>query len=585
LIHISRIKIENFRNFHNFEINTNRNMVIVGENKVGKSNLLFALRLILDPSLSELDRLLDIDDFWDGLEGRKVGSTIKISLDIANINSSTSTLAVLADGLIDVQTHTAKITYEFKPRDGVTPNSINDYEYIIYLGNNTANFIPRSFRRCIQMELFHALRDCERELKNSNRSPMRAFLDEVSENLTEQQKTSILSGFQQTQTALDSIQSIDNIATNINTMLETIVGTNHVSLVDLKLAPQDINKLVRSLQLLIDSGVRTISQASTGSANILFLTLKLLKLQHSIQQGDQEFTFLAIEEPEAHLHPHVQRLLFDYFYESEANLNTLLTTHSPHIASSAPLSSLIVLKEHKDGNSSSTYGYSLASSHLDENDIEDMSRYLTVTRGEILFSRGVILVEGDSEEFLIPELAKKLGYEFDKKGISICSVAGTNFAPYVKFLRSIGTPFTIITDRDPLNLPVPIGITRIDELLGLMIPAYISGVNPEATIIIAGQAQGIFTNTQTLETELINSPVLKIIICDILLEEHGDRLHVGPIINCWKLNQVPVDMPSLLRYIKEIGKGRFAKRLSNRLPTGTCPAYIISSFNYINSLT
>jgi putative ATP-dependent endonuclease of OLD family len=585
LIHISRIKIENFRNFQKFEINTNRNMVIVGENKVGKSNFLFALRLIFDPSLSELERFLNIDDFWDGLGGNKIGSTIKISIDVDNINSSETMLSVLADGLVNVATHTARITYVFKPRDGIENPTINDYEYNTYLGNNPENFIHRSFRRCLQMELFHALRDCERELKNSNRSPIRAFLDEVSDSLTEQQKISIASGFEQTQSALDSVPSIDSIAVNINTMLETIVGSNHVSQVSLKLASQDVNKLVRSLQLLIDAGLRTISQASTGSSNILFLTLKLLKLQHSMQQGEQEFTFLAIEEPEAHLHPHIQRLLFDYFYNSEANLNTILTTHSPHIASSAPLSSLIVFKEHLVGAVTSTSGYSLASSTLSQHDIEDMSRYLTVTRGEMLFARGVILVEGDAEEFLIPELANKLGYELDKKGISICSVAGTNFSPYVKFLNSIGTPFTIITDRDPLNLPVPLGITRIDKLLELIIPAYHAGINPEATIILAGQAQGIFTNTQTLETELINSPILKVVVCDILLEDHGDRLRVGPIIESWKNNQTLVDMPALLRYIEEIGKGRFAKRLSNRLPVGHCPQYITSSFEYIINAT
>lgn len=129
------------------------------------------------------------------------------------------------------------------------------------------------------------------------------------------------------------------------------------------------------------------------------------------------------------------------------------------------------------------------------------------------------------------------------------------------------------------------GITRIDKLLELIVPTYIAGVYPEGRIILAGQAQGIFTNTQTLETELISSPVLKIIVCDILLEEHGERQRVGPIIERWRNNQTPVDMPALLRYIQEIGKGRFAKRLSTRLPDGQCPQYIISSFEYITNAT
>lgn len=48
-VHISKVRIENFRNFRELEIKTDRNMVIVGENKVGKSNFLFSLRLVLDP--------------------------------------------------------------------------------------------------------------------------------------------------------------------------------------------------------------------------------------------------------------------------------------------------------------------------------------------------------------------------------------------------------------------------------------------------------------------------------------------------------------------------------------------------------
>ena len=53
---ISKIRINNFANFSEFEIETGDNLVVVGENKVGKSNLIFALQLILDPGLRGLAR-------------------------------------------------------------------------------------------------------------------------------------------------------------------------------------------------------------------------------------------------------------------------------------------------------------------------------------------------------------------------------------------------------------------------------------------------------------------------------------------------------------------------------------------------
>jgi putative ATP-dependent endonuclease of OLD family len=66
---ISRVQIENFRNFRAVDIPLSTNAVIVGENKTGKSNLPHALRLVLDPTLPDTARKLREEDFWDGAIG------------------------------------------------------------------------------------------------------------------------------------------------------------------------------------------------------------------------------------------------------------------------------------------------------------------------------------------------------------------------------------------------------------------------------------------------------------------------------------------------------------------------------------
>ena len=66
-MYLSRIKIANFRNFSLLDVELAGNVVVVGENRVGKSNLLYALRLVLDASLSDSARHLSLSDFWDGL--------------------------------------------------------------------------------------------------------------------------------------------------------------------------------------------------------------------------------------------------------------------------------------------------------------------------------------------------------------------------------------------------------------------------------------------------------------------------------------------------------------------------------------
>ncbi|MGC2330726.1 MAG: AAA family ATPase, partial [Candidatus Acidiferrales bacterium] len=98
---LSRITIKNFRNFKFLDVKLGEHAVVLGENKVGKTNLLFALRLILDPSLADSARRLRFDDFWDGL--RRPLTTediIEVSAEFRGFEKSENLLAVLADNLV-----------------------------------------------------------------------------------------------------------------------------------------------------------------------------------------------------------------------------------------------------------------------------------------------------------------------------------------------------------------------------------------------------------------------------------------------------------------------------------------------------
>ena len=83
---ISRVQIRNFRNFADLDVTLGDHAVIVGENKVGKSNFLYALRLILDPSLPDTARKLREEDFWDGLpRPLTANDLISVAVDIAAV--------------------------------------------------------------------------------------------------------------------------------------------------------------------------------------------------------------------------------------------------------------------------------------------------------------------------------------------------------------------------------------------------------------------------------------------------------------------------------------------------------------------
>lgn len=140
---ICRINIENFANFKNVDFETDDSLVIVGENKVGKSNLLRALRLVFDPQLPDRERLLGLENFWDGLGENKLGATVRVTVELTDFEEDANLLAVLGDSLVDtVSPVVARLTYLYRPKaelEGVSPESMADYEFLVFGGTDEDN--------------------------------------------------------------------------------------------------------------------------------------------------------------------------------------------------------------------------------------------------------------------------------------------------------------------------------------------------------------------------------------------------------------------------------------------------------------
>jgi putative ATP-dependent endonuclease of OLD family len=185
-VRISHIHIENFRNFHILDLAVGRSAVILGENQIGKTNLLHALRLVLDPSLPDNSRQLRAEDFWDGLV-RPLGkdARIRISIDIADFEDDEGQLAVLAEHLVQPEPMVARLTYEFGPIPGLahTPTKDDDFEFSMYGGDRPENRIGYDVRKRIPMEVLHALRDAEGDLSRWAKSPLRPLIDRAKSNI------------------------------------------------------------------------------------------------------------------------------------------------------------------------------------------------------------------------------------------------------------------------------------------------------------------------------------------------------------------------------------------------------------------
>ncbi|MEX0611206.1 MAG: AAA family ATPase [Pirellulales bacterium] len=586
---VSRLQIRNFRNFRMLDVALGGDSVFVGENKVGKSNLIHAIRLVLDPSLPDSARYLRLDDFWDGLPRPLARDhAIEVALDFRDFETRPSLLSLLADSVVETEPFTSRFTYRYTASQdtGEAIRSDVELKWAIFGGDRPDNVIPLETRRRLAVDVLPALRDAESDLQRWRASPLRPLMEQAASTIEPDELLRISGAITAGSRQLAAIPEVAGVAREINERLMEMVGAGHGLEFLLSATEADADKLVRSLRLFFDNGVRSISDASLGSANLLYLALKTLELRLTVEQQRRNFVFLAIEEPEAHLHPHLQRLVYSDFLRTRVEQDQppehdqliFLTTHSPHVVSVSPVRSIVLLK--RIGEPVETVALSSATLEFDADEVSDLERYLNVTRSELVFARGVILVEGMAEAFLVPAFAKLLGTDFDKLGITVCSVEGTHFAAYVKLLSQAGLdiPFSVITDLDPREDEPAGAVTRIRALLTVL-GRNVDEAEGDHRLLEEGRSKGVFVNGSTLERELWTAGAAGP-ICQAL-EELAETAASRQRFKQWASTVESVPLDSVMSAIERAGKGRVAQRLASKLNAAICPVYIKEAIEHV----
>lgn len=322
--------------------------------------------------------------------------------------------------------------------------------------------IEGDLREYLKSTYLRPLRDAERELRSGRRSRLSRILGAMP--IMAQQAVAAKEGEQPTlvdtmkaaDQTVESNRGIKDVQSAVNsTFLDKLSFKDDPLIATLGLgAKGHFDQILERLELYLNPpGDRTDRVVrGLGYNNLLFMAAELLLLQSHPEQ----IPFLLVEEPEAHLHPQHQTLFMQVLNEktslpskkdSAQPVQVLLSTHSPQLAAGADLETLtMVVGAH-------VYSLCEGETELDREDYAFLRRFLDATKANLFFARGLIIVEGDAENILLPAIAKKLGRPLGRHGVSIVNVGHRGLFRYSRIFQradrsSMPVPVALVPDRD-----------------------------------------------------------------------------------------------------------------------------------------